>query len=82
MNKHYCKIVLSIVLIGLTVKSSLCTEEQNQTSYYEPVIMNKIAFLGTGSVGQALASKFIALGNDVVIGTRNVSEKLTETKSD
>lgn len=44
--------------------------------------MKKIAILGTGSVGQTLAAKFIALGYDVMIGTRNVSEKLAETKSD
>jgi len=43
----------------------------------KPVIMKKIAILGTGSVGQTLASKFIALGYDLMIGTRNVSEKLT-----
>jgi 8-hydroxy-5-deazaflavin:NADPH oxidoreductase len=41
--------------------------------------MKKIAILGTGSVGQAYASKFITLGYDVMLGTRNVSEKLAET---
>lgn len=49
---------------------------------FKPVIMKKIAILGTGSVGQTLAAKFIALGYDVMMGTRNVSEKLSETKSD
>ncbi|MRS04472.1 NADP oxidoreductase [bacterium] len=44
--------------------------------------MKKIAILGTGSVGQTLASKFIVLGYNVMMGTRNVSEKLTETKTD
>jgi hypothetical protein len=77
MNKPCRKIVLLIVLIGLTVRSPLCTEEQ-----IKQVIMKKIAILGTGSVGQTLASKFVALGYDVMVGTRNVPEKLTETKSD
>ena len=35
----------------------------------------KIAVLGTGIVGQTYASKLITLGHDVMIGTRNVSEK-------
>ena len=41
--------------------------------------MKKIAILGTGGVGQTYASKFIALGYDVMVGTRNVSEKLAST---
>ena len=44
--------------------------------------MKKIAILGTGGVGQTYASKFIALGYDVMIGTRNVSEKLASTSKD
>ncbi|MGE5348885.1 MAG: NADPH-dependent F420 reductase [Actinomycetota bacterium] len=43
--------------------------------------MKKIAILGTGSVGQTFASRFIALGYDVMIGTRNVTEKNAETAS-
>ena len=31
----------------------------------------KIAVLGTGSVGQALAGRLLELGHDVVIGTRD-----------
>lgn len=42
----------------------------------------KIAIIGTGSVGQTLASKLSELGHDVVIGTRNVSEKLSSTVKD
>ena len=44
--------------------------------------MKKIAILGTGGVGQAYASKFITLGYDVMIGTRNVSEKHANTSKD
>ena len=44
--------------------------------------MKKIAILGTGGVGQTYASKFIALGYDVMVGTRNVSEKLASTSKD
>jgi predicted dinucleotide-binding enzyme len=44
--------------------------------------MKKIAIMGTGSVGQAFASKFIALGYEVMLGTRNVSEKLADTTKD
>lgn len=39
----------------------------------------KVAILGTGMVGQALAAKLAELGHDVVIGTRNVSETLAKT---
>jgi 8-hydroxy-5-deazaflavin:NADPH oxidoreductase len=42
----------------------------------------KIAILGTGNVGQTIASKLITLGYEVIIGTRNVSIKLTETAKD
>jgi 8-hydroxy-5-deazaflavin:NADPH oxidoreductase len=43
----------------------------------------KIAILGTGNVGQTYASKFIELGHEVMIGTRNPDdtrkkEKFTE----
>jgi len=41
--------------------------------------MKKIAIMGTGSVGQAYASKFITLGYEVMLGTRNVPEKLADT---
>jgi hypothetical protein len=44
--------------------------------------MKKIAIMGTGSVGQAYASKFITLGYEVMLGTRNVSEKLADTAKD
>lgn len=44
--------------------------------------MKKIAILGTGSVGRTYASKFIALDYDVMIGTRNVSEKLADNTKD
>ncbi len=44
--------------------------------------MKKVAVLGTGSVGQASASKFITLGYDVMLGTRNIPEKLTVTVKD
>lgn len=42
----------------------------------------KIAVIGTGAVGQTIASKFISLGHDVMLGTRNVSEKLKSTARD
>jgi len=44
--------------------------------------MKRIAIMGTGSVGQAYASKFITLGYEVMMGTRNVSQKLAETEKD
>ncbi len=44
--------------------------------------MKTIAVLGTGSVAQTLASKFLSLGYDVMMGTRNVAEKLAETSND
>ena len=44
--------------------------------------MKKIAILGTGNVGRTYASKFIALDYDVMIGTRNVSEKLADNTKD
>jgi len=44
--------------------------------------MKKIAIIGTGSVGQTFASKLITLGYDVMMGTRNVSEKVASTAKD
>lgn len=44
--------------------------------------MRKIAILGTGNVGQTIASKFITLGSEVMLGTRNVSEKLANKTKD
>ncbi|RPJ75466.1 MAG: NADP oxidoreductase, partial [Alphaproteobacteria bacterium] len=44
--------------------------------------MKKVAIIGTGAVGQTFASKLISLGYDVMMGTRNVSEKLASTAKD
>jgi predicted dinucleotide-binding enzyme len=44
--------------------------------------MKTIGILGTGSVGRTYASKFITLGYDVMIGTRDVSEKLASKEKD
>ncbi len=40
----------------------------------------KIAILGTGSVGQTYASKFIELGHEVMMGTRNPDETRKKEK--
>lgn len=42
----------------------------------------KIAVLGTGKVGQALAGRLSGLGHDVVVGTRDVEQTLTRTGAD
>ena len=42
----------------------------------------KIAVLGTGMVGRALAGRLAELGHDVVIGTRDVEETLGRTDPD
>jgi predicted dinucleotide-binding enzyme len=42
----------------------------------------KIAILGTGTVGRTLASKLVELDHDIMMGTRNVSEKLASTEKD
>ncbi len=42
----------------------------------------KIAIIGTGAVGQTLAAKLVALGNEVFMGTRNVAEKAASTAKD
>jgi 8-hydroxy-5-deazaflavin:NADPH oxidoreductase len=42
----------------------------------------KISIIGTGTVGQTLAAKFLEVGHDVMVGTRNVSEKLKSTEKD
>jgi len=44
--------------------------------------MKRIAIMGTGGVGQAYASRLIDLGYDVMMGTRNASEKLSATARD
>lgn len=42
----------------------------------------KIAIIGTGVVGQTIASKLVELGHEVIIGTRNVTEKLAANAKD
>jgi predicted dinucleotide-binding enzyme len=42
----------------------------------------KIAVLGTGMVGQALAGKLSALGHEVTVGTRDVEATLARTEPD
>ena len=42
----------------------------------------KIAIIGTGAVGRTIASKLVELKYDVIIGTRNVSDKLASTAKD
>jgi len=42
----------------------------------------KIAVLGTGMVGQALAGKLAALGHDVTVGTRDPDATLARTEPD
>jgi 8-hydroxy-5-deazaflavin:NADPH oxidoreductase len=41
----------------------------------------KIAILGTGSVGQTFAEKFISLGHQVMLGTRNVADTMSRKAS-
>jgi 8-hydroxy-5-deazaflavin:NADPH oxidoreductase len=40
----------------------------------------KIAILGTGNVGQTFATKFIALGHQVMMGTRKVADTMQKEK--
>jgi 8-hydroxy-5-deazaflavin:NADPH oxidoreductase len=42
----------------------------------------KIAVLGTGMVGQALAGRLAGLGHDVTVGTRDVAATTARTESD
>ncbi len=42
----------------------------------------KIAVLGTGSVGQALAGRLAELGHDVTVGTRDVAGTMARTEPD
>jgi len=42
----------------------------------------KVAIIGTGGVGQTIASKLNSLGHQVMIGTRNVAEKLASQAKD
>jgi predicted dinucleotide-binding enzyme len=42
----------------------------------------KIAVLGTGPVGRTLATRFAALGHEVVLGTRDVADTLARTEPD
>ena len=42
----------------------------------------KIAVLGTGMVGQALAARLVELGHDVVVGTRDPEATLGRTEPD
>jgi 8-hydroxy-5-deazaflavin:NADPH oxidoreductase len=42
----------------------------------------KIAVLGTGMVGQALAARLVALGHDVTVGTRDVDATMARAEPD
>jgi predicted dinucleotide-binding enzyme len=42
----------------------------------------KIVIIGTGAVGRTIASKLVELKYDVIIGTRNVSDKMASTAKD
>lgn len=42
----------------------------------------KVGVLGTGTVGQAIAARLIELGDDVVIGTRDVEQTLARSEPD
>ncbi len=42
----------------------------------------KIAILGTGNVGQTFAEKFISLGHEVIMGTRDVDSTLARQATD
>ena len=42
----------------------------------------KIAVIGTGTVGQTFASRLVSLGHQVMMGTRNVADKLASTSKD
>lgn len=42
----------------------------------------KIGIIGTGTVGRTIASKLTELNHDVMMGTRNVSDKLAATAKD
>ena len=42
----------------------------------------KISIIGTGPVGQTIASKLVELGHEVMMGTRSISEKLASTAKD
>ena len=44
--------------------------------------MSKIAVIGTGTVGQTFASKLVSLGHEVMMGTRNVADKLAAPGKD
>jgi 8-hydroxy-5-deazaflavin:NADPH oxidoreductase len=44
--------------------------------------MKKLAIIGTGTVGQTIASRLVSLGHAVMMGTRNVSEKMASTATD
>lgn len=44
--------------------------------------MKKIAILGTGTVGQTFATRLTNIGYEVIIGTRNVQEKLSTPGKD
>ena len=60
---------------------------QNKTKTFnrgdEPQIeIMKIAILGTGNVGQTFAVKFVELGHEVMLGTRNVEATLARKATD
>src|SRR3989344_6487770 len=49
---------------------------------YVNFIVMKVAVLGTGMVGRAHAAKLVELGHDVVMGAKDVTKTMAETKAD
>jgi 8-hydroxy-5-deazaflavin:NADPH oxidoreductase len=64
----------NIKLYELHPVASLC--------FYLKLIVMRIAILGTGSVGQTLASGLMSVGHQVMVGTRDVEAKLSSTQTD
>jgi predicted dinucleotide-binding enzyme len=42
----------------------------------------RIAVLGTGMVGQAVAARLVGVGHEVALGTRDLAETMGRTESD
>ena len=54
----------------------------NQIFNNKNFLIMKISILGTGNVAQTLSEKFITLGYDVMLGTRNVANSMSRQSTD
>jgi len=79
MNK---KTIFPFIVYYFVKKLFSEIQRQKSINLVIKIYKMKISIIGTGAVGQTIASKLTELGHEVIIGTRNVAEKLASKEKD